>query len=533
VFLLLQSLDILNEFFSGLGNTTLGDLIFNLKGNAGNKNIMAATLVMKIPFAAYCIYSLKTFGKIANILILALGTLAVFFINARASYLSLILVSILYIAYCVYEYFQHKSLADLGKRIGLFFVPIIITFALSNLIIDNQLQLETKESSYGYGSVTERLGTISFTKEGSNLRMYQWLSAVDYIKKHPAMGAGFGNWKLVSIPYEKTFSDEMYITYHVHNDFLETTAELGWFGGLLYLGLYVLMLVMTLKVVFSDASRDNKQMSVFGLMALSVYFIDAMFNFPLERPIMQVFLAFIMAVHVTSYLAARKESGKPLNVGWAAPAFAAIALVLAMFTYFYNHQTYKSMVAQNLYNADMLTANPVRKSYEVIPALPDIPNLNVFGFPIDAIKARYLLAEKKYDESLAYLNKSANVNPYISYNEFLKGNLFMETQKWDSALYYAKKCFYMKPRAKSNYQLYNAVLAHYKDSTEARKAFEEVTKYRKEPWIWNDYVSILYMCGKDYKTLFQIADQGAKMFPNDVELKKKQKDLGAIQNQPR
>ncbi|MGE5518440.1 MAG: O-antigen ligase family protein [Candidatus Dadabacteria bacterium] len=532
VFLLIGSIDILRQFFSGLGNTTLGDLIFNLKGNSGNKNIMAASLVLKIPFAAFCIYSFNTIGKVINLLIVALAALAVFFINARASYLSLILVTILFIAYCAYEYLKNKDLKLAGKRIGLFFLPLVVSWIISTIIIDNQLKLETADSSYGYGSVTERLSTISFTKEGSNLRMYQWLSAIDYIKHHPAMGAGFGNWKLASIPYEKTFSDEMYITYHVHNDFLETTAEMGLLGGLLYLGIYLAVLLLVFKVVFSKANEYYKQIAVFTLMAFSVYFVDAMFNFPLERPIMQIFLASILAFTINAYLLTKsKEQSASIKPFKYAPAvFAVLVLALMIPAYYITHETYKSMVAQNKYNQDMLSGKPVYHAAEVLPAFPSIPNLNVFGFPIDAIKARYLLADKKYDEALAYLNGSMHVDPYITYNEFLKANIFLETGKLDSAKFYAEKCFFMKPRAKSNYTVLNAVLYQTKDSALGTKAFKEATKYRSEPWIYSDYINLMYALGKDYKSLFLCADSAAKKFPNDADLKKKQKELGQLQN---
>jgi O-antigen ligase len=532
VFLLVESIDILRQFFSGLGQTTLGDLIFNLKGNSGNKNIMAASLVIKIPFAAFCIYSFNTIGKLVNLVIVALAALAVFFINARASYVSLILVTVLFLAYCTYEYIKHKDIKLTAKRVGFFFLPLVISWIISTIIIDNQLKLETADSSYGYGSVTERLSTISFTKEGSNLRMYQWLSAIDYIKHHPAMGAGFGNWKLASIPYERTFSDEMYITYHVHNDFLETTAELGLPGGLLYLGIYLAVAFLAFKIVFSKANEYYKQMAVFTLMAFSVYFIDAMFNFPLERPIMQIFLAFILAISINAYLFSRskEETVSSKSFKYARPVFASLALILMIPSYYVTHQTYLSMVAQNKYNQDMLSGKPVYHSAEVLPAFPSIPNLNVFGFPIDAIKARYLLADKKYDESLKLLNGSMKVDPYITYNEFLKANIFLETGRIDSARYWAEKCFFMKPRAKSNYTVLNAVLAQTKDSAMATKAFKEALKFRSAPWIYSGYIRVMASAGKDAKSLGIIADSATKRFPDDPELKTLQKELTPFPN---
>ncbi|MGV3528805.1 MAG: O-antigen ligase family protein [Flavisolibacter sp.] len=532
IFLLLQSVDLLNQFFTNFESLPMTELVNSLKMNSGNKNIMAASLVMKVPFAIYCIYNQRLFGKIFNLGILLLGTLTIFFVNARASYISLILVGLLFIGYSAFEYLQEKNLKVLLRRAMYFFIPFIVTFLLSNVIIDSKLSLE--EEATGYGSVAERLGTLSISQQANSLRMNQYKGALAYIQSHPLMGAGFGNWKLASIPYERTFSDEMYISYHVHNDFLEYTAEMGIVGGLLYLAIYLALAVLSFRVIFSKtATRAQKQMSAFALMALAVYFIDAMFNFPMERPIMQVFLGFIVALHINIYLQSRSQVKDQRIFKWTPPVFTVFTIAVMLPSIWIGSQVYKSMVAQGKYNQDMLSGTPVYKSAQVVPSLPDIPNLNVFGFPIDAIKARYYLAEKKYDSSLLYLNRSMDVNPYITYNEFLKGNLYLERQEWDSAFKYAQKAFYMKPRAKSNYQLYNAVLAHYRDSTAATNAFNETRQFRNEAWLWNDYINIMYNCGKDYQFLANLADSAAKLFPDDPDLKRKQVELGALRNTPR
>lgn len=533
IFLLLQSLDLLNQFFKGFYSMPIVELVDSLKFNSGNKNIMAASLTMKVPFALYCIFTQRLFGKFFNSTVLALGLLTIFFVNARATFLSLILIGVLLTAYLAYIYTKDKNWKVAAGKFAFFILPLVVTFSLSNMILESKLEY-SEEDKGSYGAVTERLSTISLEKQSNSLRMNQYRSAVAHIKSNPLMGAGIGNWKLASIPYERSFSDEMFISYHVHNDFLEYAAELGILGGLFYLGIYIALLVMSLKVIFSKtASEKHKQMAAFALMGLAVYFIDATFNFPLERPIMQVFLGFILAIHINIYLSSRETAATRPAKTWMAAGLAGLTIVLMIPTLWIDRQVYKSMSAQAVFNADMLSGNPVYKTHQVVPALPEIPDLNVFGFPIDAIKARYYLAEKKYDSSLYYLNKSMHVNPYITYNEFLKGNLFLETQQYDSAYHYAKKAFFMKPRAKSNYQLLNAVLVVNKDSAVAEQAFYEARKFRNEPWLWNDYINVMYNIGKDFKYLFTIADSAVKQFPDSPELQQKRRELEPLQNVPR
>lgn len=574
VILFFESIDILSQFFKALGEQPLDQVIYDLKGNSGNKNIMAASMVVKIPFAAYCLYSFKPIGKAFNMIAIALGALSIFFINARSAFLGLILLTLVYIAFCVYQHFKERDSKQTAFRIGYLLLPVLLSFFVSGAVLRNEVnseKLEGKQSTYG--TVTDRLESITAGMGSASLRMKQVMSAVDYIMggtgkiynrfskeaaqdslntihlhHNPLMGAGIGNWKLVSIPYERSFSDEMFITYHVHNDFLETTAELGIVGGLLFFGLFICMAVFSTKTLLSkETSPKNKTAAVFSLMALGAYFTDAAFNFPSERPIMQIFFALILACNVNAFLSGRKEvttpsdtpAKQPVNKKWLRPAFVAATFLFMIPATYTTYNNYKSMVGQALYNADMLSGTPVHHSWEVIPMLPEIPDLNVFGFPIDAIKARYLFADKKYDSSLYYLNRSMNVNPYISYNEFMKGNIFFEMKKYDSAFFWAQKCFYMKPRAKSNYRLLMAIIINQKkDSVLATKYFKDARLYREEPWIWSDYINAMAASGsKDYKHLYLLSDSAFKMFsgnttPEYNDVKNQHQQLERLKDMP-
>ena len=117
------------------------------------------------------------------------------------------------------------------------------------------------------------------------------------------MGCGYGNWKIASIPYTKYLVDDLIVPIHAQNDFLEYFAELGLAGGLLYISLFVCVLVFTIKTVFSDTSNEIKLIAVFSFMGLAGFFIDAFFNFPIERPVNQLYFVFITALNIVAYLA--------------------------------------------------------------------------------------------------------------------------------------------------------------------------------------------------------------------------------------
>ena len=59
------------------------------------------------------------------------------------------------------------------------------------------------------------------------------------IGKNPITGIGLGNWKIESIPYEKTTTNDHIISNHPHNDFLEISTETGVLNGFIYLTLFI------------------------------------------------------------------------------------------------------------------------------------------------------------------------------------------------------------------------------------------------------------------------------------------------------
>lgn len=522
--LLITSLQVLFAFFKGYGETELNDLILGLKGNAGNKNILAASLVIKIPFTFYSLYAANNRMRFFYAGILGLAVLAIAILNARAALISTLCISVLYIIFCLLSPATREKGQGV-KNLIFTITPILIGFFFSQIILKNALALQNTSS--GYGTVTNRLSTIGLTEEGSDYRLLQWKSALDYIHHHPFVGAGYGNWKLASIPYERSFSNELLVTYHVHNDFLEFAAETGLLGGVLLMGLFGLAAFYAYRILRSK-QMELQPATVSVLLALFVYGIDALFNFPNERPVMQFFLVFLMALILNLYLQVSKErtvssSPKASGIGRAFPAIAILLLIPSTWLIY---STYQSLVAQKTINSDVLSAAPVKTWEEVNQELPSIPNLNAFCFPIHAIKARYLLNEKRYAEALKDLDKSVAENPYLPYTEFLKAHSFLGLNRMDSAKYFADLAFDKRPRSLANLQLRNYVSYRLKDTATLGETFRIYTGFRKDqPEAWNNYLNYLYNLTHDTTRLLTLVDSALKLFPDDPGLQKKRADL--------
>lgn len=518
--LLVESMLSLKQFLQGVSDIKLTELILSLKGFTGNKNIFAASLVMKFPFVVYCIYNSKLISKLFHTAVLLLGILVLFLVNARASYLSLILITSFMLGLSILQYVRNRNMNELISDISFIIIPILAAFFASNIMITNAKNLQDEKG--GYGTVTERLGTVAaFNAEDNQVRIRLWKHAIDYTSKHPFMGCGYGNWKIASIPYQQYITNDLIVPVHSHNDFVEAFAELGLAGGLAYLGMFFCILLFTIKTFRSDADKKIKDLSLFSFLAFIAYSIDAFFNFPGERPISQVFFAFLTAMNVTAYIAWHTREEKENKNDSRLPLYGFIGLILLIPSVYITYLTYKSLVVQRSVMAD-LTNEPLKLNWkEVLSSFPPIPNLCATGQPIEAIKGRYLSEAGRYDEALVLLDKGREANPVIGYSEFLKAGLYFKQGKYDSASRNALVAYYTRPRANTYYQTLIAVLAKTKDTANIQKAFETYIKYRNEVFPWNLYL-IGMLNAKDGKAdakLLAMADSAIQHFKNDSTAK--------------
>ncbi|MBV9987417.1 MAG: O-antigen ligase family protein, partial [Chitinophagaceae bacterium] len=378
--LLIESYLTITAFLNGFGQMSMTDLIMSLKGTTGNKNIFAAGLVVKIPFVMYSIYTAGIWRRVLNIGILLIGTITIFILNARASYLSLILIAALYTLFVILEYRKQKQEEQTLYRLAYIVVPLLAALFISQIELSNIKSLQEDNAGKDFGSVTERLGSLSATSDESNqVRLRLWSHAVDYTKHHPLMGCGYGNWKIASIPYQRLITNDLYVPIHAHNDFVEEFAELGIPGGLLYLSLFVCILVFTIRTYLSAASADLKLIAVFSLLAFAGYSVDALFNFPLERPISQVFFALITAVNVLACLAARKQvrnEKEPETRSTWKPVYGLTAILLLLPSAYVTYLTYQSLIVQRIIIPDIEHEPLQLKWQELFPKIPSIPNIS-------------------------------------------------------------------------------------------------------------------------------------------------------------
>jgi O-antigen ligase len=506
--LLYDSLILLKTFSGNLTTMSLDENILALRGNHGNKNVMAAALLIKFPFVLWLMINNKLLGKILAAFVLLMGVTGLLILNTRSTYVGLLIIAIIFIATTLYFKSKQNKKA-IFTQIAYLIIPVIIGYFIANMFLGTAVQMQ--DSQGGYGTVTKRIGDITVASE-QNSRLRLWKNAIDYSIHHPLIGCGYGNWKLASIPYEIFHTTELFVPYHAHNDFFEMFADLGILGGISFALLFLLVPIITCSI-WKNKSFNNLHLAATILfMAVTCYAVDAFLNFPAERTAMQSILA-IAAALICIPISYQQEN---VNVRKSLMGlFFSVALIGIIPSIYVHKLTYDSLKIQKFVMGEV-NADPVMKT-EDVEKLPSIPDMSSSTLPLKAMIARYYIRDKNYDKALALLNESDNVNPHLYYNDFLRTAIYAAKNNFDSALYSSKRAFYNWPNATSYYKNLIFAASKKKDSTEIKKAFNLIVDHFNTPFTWNNYLLGLYeVKGSADASLNNMLDSAIKMFPNDL-----------------
>lgn len=246
-----------------------------IKGATGNKNINAASILIKIPFVLLLLFRQKTLiVKILLGLLIAFTCYLVLILSARAAILSLILITVvLSIKTVAFLISKRNFPKDLSSLI------MILSFAFPILLFSLQY------SSNNTASIANRVSTINTEDTSTQQRLRYYQHSFDQLIDNPLVGVGLGNWKIKSVDYDKKDIVGYIMPYHTHNDFLEIGAELGLIGLILYLLIFLKPVLTVLnKKTIEKLYNTNTLILLSGI----IYFIDASLNFPHARPVMQI-----------------------------------------------------------------------------------------------------------------------------------------------------------------------------------------------------------------------------------------------------
>ncbi|UTN02997.1 O-antigen ligase family protein [Flavobacterium bizetiae] len=504
----------LYKFSQLSGYISVAEAVNNMRGNAENINILAASLTIKIPFLFIGITHFKSVKKNFLLFTLFFVTTAIFLTAARTSLLNLIVITIGYIFYFLkINSFEKSSF----RKSFILIIPIIISLFVSNR------SFEKSKDNNRYISVTNRISQINTTDASAKARLAYWENTIKISQANPLLGIGLGNYRIESIPYEKYSENDFSVSLDSHNDFLEIFAETGVINGILYFSLFIYIFFINIKWLLKSNDDNTKRIAILCLMLLIVYGGDAFFNFPMYRPTMQIFFSLLLALTlVNSPGLISQERSEPVKI-----KFIAILIGIAIMTSYSAFIIYKASDLEAEILKDDINNNlkGILSGDEVVSRIPKYPNVFRTSESFYEYAAIYYIREKKYDKALTCFARASKINPYSGRINFYKYIISKEKNNLDSASVYIKEAFYLRPRNLFYYKYSTNLAAVRKDTIEILKESELFSKYRKITEAWSVPAAELQKTNFNKKSLIRFVDQGLKQIPNDSTLIKLKNDI--------
>jgi O-antigen ligase/tetratricopeptide (TPR) repeat protein len=480
-----------------------------LRGTTGNINIAALSMVIKLPFVLYLMHTIQSWWRIIVLnLIVTLVFFCLIMIGSRASFVALFVNTLIYLAGLFFWNSRSPKKGYLFPCL-FFLICFLIAFGLSKSVLEKNNEIDFVERVASTTKVVQD-GSIA-----ARLRFYK--HGIDHMIENPIFGAGLGNWKLQSIHYEKENISGYVVPYHMHNDFLELGSELGFIG----LGLYLLIILLGLwylwQITTSSLPIESRFWIWFLVLGLATYYVDATFNFPWARPIMQMTWLSLFAVimHQGTQISSVRlwRPSRILSFSWP-----ILAIAISIPSLWITMLTYQSLVGQNLllgeYNKGKILSTPEK----IIDLVPEIPDITVTTLPIVSLKGRYFMEAKRYDEAEKMFKSGVAKNPFLGFSENLLTQLYFKQDKYDSALKYSKIAYEKLP-IPMHFSNYLNSLVYFKDSIEILRIFLKDSVKRDEGSWRNFLVAANNVMSPGRADIVAIADSARSRYPENKDLK--------------
>ena len=504
--------------------------IDQIKSNYSNKNIFSSAILVKIPFALWLYLRDKSFWKKIGLAASFGAFLSIWFLSARASYLGIFFLFVILAGYLLYV--QIRSTRRNWRNYWSYVIPLAVSIALSLFVFTmTKNYLYPKNDDKFNVNVADRLASIdvkNLSNDGSiNLRLTSWKNSWRLFKDGPMLGAGIGNWKVKVLKYENETNGSFTYMYKAHNDFVETFTELGVFGGLAFVGIFVLIGVNFFRNHKSEGDEEdadlqfNNSALFLGLFGAAAYSVDAFFNFPADRPAMQIILGSFVAISIvySSNLFIVKQPNDFVNTKlhrYSKPLIYVISCILVLGTWIL-WINYQSSKIQWIIAQDSAQPKPKLTGEELERRIPKIPDMTVVEEPMAVVKGRYYVTENNYRKALNVLNGDAS-SPWDGRVEYLSAFCHFKLNNLDSALYYAKKSAKVKPLFWGSIGLMSDLLVMKNDFPAALKVVRNyLTKMPSDKQAWLNAAS-LYERSGDKKSATLMIDSAIKNTGQDSSL---------------
>lgn len=249
-----------------------------IPGFTMNKNINSYLILSQLPFILGLIFYVNNkIVRLTSAAVLFMLFTVLFVYGTRSALLVLSFFTLILVFTSIFILKKNKTLSLY------IIIPLILAF-----IFELKNNITT--------SSTVRLSSLNLEDSSVNKRLIFYKDAIDKFLEYPILGIGTGNWKIISLESLKYDLTDYIAPYHVHNDFLEVLSERGLVGFIPF----ILIFVFSLHRILVLDLTENKTLKYISMIGLFVFISDSMFNFPHNRPVIQVY--FILFISILIYL---------------------------------------------------------------------------------------------------------------------------------------------------------------------------------------------------------------------------------------
>tara|TARA_B100001093_G_scaffold82403_1_gene73803 strand:+ start:5536 stop:7266 length:1731 start_codon:yes stop_codon:yes gene_type:complete len=410
-------------------------------GISTNRNISSFSILIKLPFLFYLSHINKR--KISFLLFIELISAAsIILLESRSAifllfafYLSILIKNIISKDLNSIKRYSLKSLA----------LILFLGFYYQNFSI----YLKNKQLS---------ISTIVIDESFQNRANYIDISS-EMIKNNPINGFGLGMWKLESLKYFNSKDKSLIVPYYAHNDFIQIISEMGYFG----LVSYLLLFLIVIRSLYKDYRR--KEIGFYITLSILVMLVDSSINFPFYRP--QEIISFIVIFCFVKGddLIQKKINNIPIIV---------IASLLIVASLFISIKETESLVDQKILLNDLYNEQYSLSLDEIKEIEYTIPNIASNTLPISSLLARYYINEGLYEPAIYHLEKGIKNNPFLDYNYEQKIIAHLLNNEFESAKIIAKRLYLDNNNELKYADLYFQLISYLNSEDDFIEIFPEI-----------------------------------------------------------
>jgi O-antigen ligase len=432
------------------------DHINEITSSNGNKNLLASILFLTLPFILYSFGNGKIWRYVSIIIVLS-SVFLFWLLQTKTVIIAFLIFLVLAIGFVIKRKAQ-------GVRKSILII-LIISFIL---VIVGLFYI-----SITYKDFFPHL----FSLNTFNTRVLLWKNSIEMIKENTVFGVGAGNWQ---INFPKYGLDKFAIgdvtngitTYQrPHNDFLWVFCEMGIFGIISYIFIFISILYYGIRLIKIKKESQNYWFYILLLSAIIGYVLISLADFPLERIEHQIILYTIFSILFGNYYSSKNNNvnNEPIKLSFLLISFLLLFITLMIVI----TNRYKGEFHSRQINIAHQTNNWNTLIEEVDLAQNTFYSIDPMSIPVFWYKGVALFSSENINDAKIEFEKSFKLNPY---NIHVLNNLASCNEKLgnhnDAELYY-KKALNISPQFKETLLNLSAV---YYNTKKFEQAFQTIDK---------------------------------------------------------